>query len=695
MQYPLPGSEPSRVKDYVQRLLKDTETDALARYRLGARNLLFMDGQQHIDWNLQTRRWQESPATPGDIRTTDNYIRPIIRSRLARVLSGEFVWRAIPRSNADEDRDKAAVAENFLADRWDAQTMDNRTRYGTWLAFGCGVACLKSFWNPNLGPLTSATFTLPGPDGQLLDYPVDESGQPVMDEQGFPGDPAQGYRYRLGDTDTAVRSLFNIRVNPDAHGFDVAEGFRWLIDSEVVPLSVVQERYGKILTSARKTDVSQQSVWERVVRSVAQTFGTGGDQLMSAEPIATTDAILLSEYWEPPSETLPSGRLIVLAGDEVLYDDELPQGIVPYVPLYDERRPFDAYGRGTVNDLIGPQKVVNKMSSLILQELRAEGTGQWMGFDLPGVFDQISNVSQAHIRVPVTTQAMAIGLDKLIAHVPKSQINQAWVQMREMAKATLFDIGAYHEIQRGQVPPGVDSGVAVQHLMEAEAAQLADTVRTLKQSFIQWGRHQLTLARWGYGENEARWLKSDRDDLGFLLQDVTGADLPDPEQIDIDLDGFEPASRAAYRADILNLMEKQMIPPNVGLKLLDLGRGIKGAYESETRHYAKARAENLAMEQGEVQVITPPGEEGGLGLPILMNLDGSPFLLTKDDNHELHVERHLELALDTKKPWPLRQLVLGHIESHRQAMQMVQMEAMMQASMMQPTPGAQPQGAPQ
>lgn len=690
--YPFQDAESSRKVDYVRRLLRDTEAEAVARYKIAARNMLFVDGRQHIDWSLRDRTWQDAPSAPGEIRTVANYIRPILRSRLSRILSGDFVWRAIPRSNADEDRDQAAVAENLVSARWDALEMDSRLRYALWLAFPCGVSYLKSFWNPNLGTLKTATMVLPmGPNGEPLEVPVDVQGQTVLGEDGLPGAPDQGFRYHLGDTDTAVRSLFNIRTNPDAYGLDVAEGFRWLIDSEVVARSVVQERYGVELKTAKVADTHQQSTWERIVKSVGQAFGTGADRYASADAPSDVDSVLLCEYWEPASETLPQGRLLVLAGEEVLHDGDLPHGIVPYIPVYDERRAFDAAGRPTVNDLVPPQRTVNRMLSLILQELRSEGTGQWMGFDLPGVFDQITNETNAHIKVPVTTQTMAMGLDRLVSRVPKTAINQAWLAMLEEAKRQMFDIGAFHEIQRGQVPPGVDSGVAVQYLMEAENAQLHDTVRQVKASCIGWGRHQLHLARWGYGPSEERWLRVHRDDLGFLLEDVTGADLPDPEMVDLDVDGFEPASRAAYRADIKDLMDKGQLDPRVGLKLLDLGRGIAGAYESQTRHYAKARAENLAFEKGELTPIYPPGEEQGI--PVWMNPDGSPLLLARDDDHLLHIERHQEIALDTSKPWEIRQALLSHIEAHRMAAMTQMIEAQSQMAPQEPR-GTTSQEAP-
>ncbi|MCH7935272.1 MAG: fructose-1,6-bisphosphatase, partial [Gemmatimonadetes bacterium] len=253
-----------------------------------------------------------------------------------------------------------------------------------------------------IGSLVSATARLPHPRTKVMtDYPVTSDGQPLVDQE--TGDPLndtdEAFTYRPGDTDTAVRSIFNVRLNPDALGLTSAEGFRWLIDSEVMPISVVKERYGPIAKDVQSSDgVAQLKQYEGMIRSIGRRSGsrsgltTGKD----GRGLPDKDLTLVSEYWEAPTETLPEGRLIVIAGDELMTDEVLPQGFVNFVPIYDERRPFDAYGRATVDDLVHPQKVINKQWSLILEEQALHGICQWVMLDVPGLSDQITNLSAGH-----------------------------------------------------------------------------------------------------------------------------------------------------------------------------------------------------------------------------------------------------------------------------------------------------------
>jgi len=706
--YPQLGDIPQKLVDYVTTLLGDSEEDAVARYKAATRQLLYADGRQHIDWSNKEKAWLDAPVGEGRILVTMNEIRPILRSRSNRMISPELAWRAVPRSNDHEERDRCAVATNFLTHRWSKSKMRAKVRAALWLAYNSAGSHLKTFWNENIGPLTKASIIIPhlNPEArmqrdeqgnvvdappQLLEYLVDAQGQPIADEQGNPVlDSPDAYRYRPGDTDTAIRSVFNVRVNPDAHSLDPAEGFRWLLDSDLVPISVVKEQYGE--RAKRVENVQGMNTgrnYQRIVRSLGPSLGRGmSADLLTArggKTLPEKEQTLLTEYWEAPSDPFPAGRLIVIAGSELLFpldpsEEGLPQGFVPYVGIYDERRTFDAYSRGVTTDLMAPQNVINKQWGAILEDMFRQGIGQWIMWGIPGLSSQITNLDGAHIEIPTQTAYANRPIGDIIQRVPPGHVSTDRWRLIEKSQATMYNIGAFHEIQRGQVPPGVDSGIAVQLLQESENGQLNDPVENLKASLIEWAIQQLKMARWGYGEQEERWIPIKRPDLGFLIDAVTGADLPDPDETDIDLEGFKPTSTAAMRAEIKDFMKEGFMDPRQGMLLMDLGRGVEGAFDSQTRHYAKARMENLAIEKGEYEIIEAPEGAPTAGLPALMHAkgteqEGAPFLLPADDNPVTHIAIHQEIALDISKPWPIRQVALLHIAEHRFMLQIVQAAA--------------------
>ena len=105
--------------------------------------------------------------------------------------------------------------------------------------------------------------------------------------------------------------------------------------------------------------------------------------------------------------------------------------------------------------------------------------------------------------------------------------------------------------------------------------------------------------------------------------------------------------------------------------MMDLGRGIEGAFESESRHYARARRENLSIEKGELEIIEAPEGTPLAGTPALLHPeDGAPYLLPMNDDHETHIRIHEEILLDDTKPWDVRQVIALHISEHQSMLQL-------------------------
>jgi hypothetical protein len=689
--YPAPDAQDPKKVAFVSQLMSDTEQDALARFKQATHNILVANGRQHIGWKQSRKSWEDLPLPDGDIRVTMNYIIVILRARLQRLVSSQVNWRGIPTDNSLDAHDRVKLAVNFLKGRYKQQDMEAKLRAGLMQAFCTGVVALKSFWNPSIGPLTPATAMIEQQAPAVDDFGVplsDELGQPQMattyveayvDADGNPVEtPEEAFMYRPGDTDTAPRTVFNLRVNPEATGWTEAEGLRWLIDEEIVPIEQARERFPKIAATIRPLDVPATSLtYERIARgSVVQKPGLVHAQSPYAGATKQQDTSELSyirEYWEQRSLFFPKGRLIVVVGGAVAYDGPWPQGVFPYAPLFGEPGVLTAYGRSPVNDMLSPQTVINREWTAIVKEMLSSGAGNWVAWGIPGVPDQAPRGDNAILQIPPRSILANRPISDIIQRIQPGSVSADRWRLIEQAKASIFDIGGYHEVSRGQVPPGLDSGVAIQLLLEQETAQLKDAVDAVKRGLITWGRHQLAIARWGYGDGFQRWVPVERPDLGFMVEAIDGPKLPDPETVGLDIEYFRPQSEAAVRGEVKDLMDRGLIDARKGLKIMDLGAGFEQAYASETRHYAKARTENLAMEKGEVVATEQgcfhvgPDPVTGEIIPLY------PCLLPDDDDHLTHIDVHQEIALDPTQPWSLRQLALAAIAEHRERLQAAMM----------------------
>lgn len=712
--YPAPDEPESTRVAFVRRLWEDGSAEALARYWQATRNMCYANGRQRITWNKRQRQWEDLPRSESELPVEVNYIRPILRARTQRMMSAPIDFSVLPDSNAHEAQDRAQVAARFFEARWRLTAMRAKLDQSLELAYSCGVAAWKSFWNPALGPLTAATVQrvrrrpMVMEDGQPM---LDEAGEPltevVYDEQGVAveetvyvdaeGAPVEerdaAFHYRLGDTDTAVRTIFNLRLNPEATGWATGDGLRWLVDAEVVPLPVARERFPEYATRIQADQQPSQALtFERIAANSATQRPGATAPTASAQGQASRkqETVTLLEYWELPTEgCYPQGRLIVAAGQVIVYDDVFPQGTFPYTPIFDEPAPLTPMGRPSLNDMIRPQDVINQQWAAIVAEQQMAGVGQIVSWDIPGLADQVTGSSRTVIKVPMSSRLMNRSIrDAFYRMDPAVSSPDRWRLIQE-AKTTLFDVAGFHEVTRGETPPGVESGVAIEALLEQEAGQLQKAILALHESIVSWARQQLAIARWGYGTSATRWMPVNREDLGYQIESVTGADLPDPQSLIIELDNFKPHSETARRAEVTSLFEKRLLGPRQTLKALDMGTGMNAALDSQNRHYARARNENLAIERGQFVLTeaTAPGAEDpqtGAPLPVQVLLhpgaEQIPFLLSDDDDHTIHMEVLDELILDDAKPWPVRNAAMVHKREHRRVLTML--------AQSQPPPGA-------
>ncbi len=663
LTYPKIGDK-SGAMTYVKSLFRQGEPDMLARAHEAMLNMRFEDGDQWLDWNSKDALWRDMPNPDGRVRHKENLIKPVLRARSHRLLSSEIVFSATPTSNASRDIDRARISERWLNSHWEDGQMNSLIGKAVNQTFTAGGVLIKQFWNGEIGALQAAKIVLEHPlEGKPMEYLVRPDGTPIASET--TGDPVQdtdeALMYRPGDVDHAIRTVFDITPNPEATGMKASDGFRWLIDTTVMPVHVARERYKRPDIMPDDTDGHHIMRFKKFATSrvgggrshVPSNRGAGSSVNGQATALHEEQHTTVHEYWEVPSAMVPDGRLTILAGRIVVFDGNLPQGFVPYVDLDDEDDPFNFWGRPVVRDLVPPQKVLNQQWSLILEELERTGIGQWAAFDIPGLADQIGNEHGAILKIPWRAALQGRSITNIITRMQNAKPPTDRYNLIEMSRRSIFDIGAFHEISRGSVPPGVASGIAVQLLQESENQQLSTAIRGIRDSLIRIALQSLRVAKWGYGEFEDRWINSSRDDLDFMLDSIRGGDIAVAGELSIDLRGFRPQSRAALNAEVRELMQIGALAPEQGLKLLDMGRGMKAMFASEGKHWSRARFINKQIVDGAYGIF-----EDEQGVPHLIDGDGGPFMLAEFDDHAIHLEVLNELILDDSRPVRVRQAAM-------------------------------------
>ena len=284
---------------------------------------------------------------------------------------------------------------------------------------------------------------------------------------------------------------------------------------------------------------------------------------------------------------------------------------------------------------------------------------------------------------------------RVVAIVPMDdrEVFDLQTSMHNFAAEEVFVHNTY-DIFRGEKPPNVSSGYAMQILTERAQSRFAHVFANYEVSHAQLGRMMFLLFR-QHAPDEL-YFKIKGEEARWTVQTIKRADLKGGVDIRVEAGSARPRTTLEKKANAeqaINLGLVDIMDPDVKLRLLNL-YGIPELMAS-----AKADDEQVAREHATIiqwasdktdpQTGAPPAlatpEE--LMLPVLVD----PLL----DNHTLHLSRHRPWMLSEEylalPDWVRQAFRDGHFIEHLYEQQMT---AMQQAGMPAPQPAPGP-GAPQ
>ncbi len=236
-------------------------------------NMNFISGNQYCGINARgdledTDRdffWQE--------REVFNHVAPVIESRLARFSRVSPLFSVRPKTDDDKDVNGAAIAEKLLASAFEKYDLDETVKKVTVWSETCGTGFYKIVWDNRGGNAVGEA------DGETV----------------FEGD-------------VKIIPVSPFEIFPDSLFSEELEDCFSIIHARALPVREIKEKYG-VAVAGENLDV----------------FGLfKSDSAKSGAKTTIENAAIVIEKYEKPSAEFPSGRLITVAGDELLYYGELP-----------------------------------------------------------------------------------------------------------------------------------------------------------------------------------------------------------------------------------------------------------------------------------------------------------------------------------------------------------------------------------
>lgn len=483
---------------------------------IAAVNTAFLENRQWVHWNREAGRLEDVPRDPNRLRVSINRLGPTTDIVFAKLLRRPLQFEVPPTSPDDAVMRAARIGESALADAhlrlgWERVREDHAS-----CVWEHAVGGLMVEWDKTVGDV-------------------------LEDEEDTEGE-GEG-EVRTGEVRVRAVSLHEMAFEPGTR--DGEEAFWWIYATGMPP-SEVQDQFNlakEPAADARAVD----NVWR---------YSDRGE---------STPLTMVFRYWERPHGNHP-GAAVTVVGDQVVERSKWPfpwkdrLNICLAVPKV---RHGKWWGTTPVTDAIGPQALYNASYSSIGEHLKKAGNAR-LGVPMGSIDDEEELTDEAG---EILNYNPINGLKP--DWIGQPQAPDWWSRFPVLLEGVLDDALHTHEVSRGDTPPGVESGVALSVLLEADDSP---TGKLAKQLAECWGRAaSLVLELWEENVSETR--KGTIHNPGRVPEAIswTGGDLLGQTTAVVPLEAVVPRSRAAQNAWALHLFELGILKtPHEIAKVADL-----------------------------------------------------------------------------------------------------------------------------
>jgi hypothetical protein len=331
---------------------------------------------------------------------------------------------------------------------------------------------------------------------------------------------------------------------------------------------------------------------------------------------ASSKAVLVKEIWVKPCKRYPSGAMLVLGDRKILYryspkgtkvdentgvetqgDDQLPyaHGNYPFAKM-DHTASGRCYGISTIEDIIPLQKEYNKTRSQIIEAKNRMAKPQ-MAYT-KGSIDVTKVTSEVGLYIAVNP-----GFNPP-APIQIESLPQYALEEPQRIIEDMDEVAGRNEISRGSVPTGIEAASAIAYLTEQNDSKIYNTVASIEEATTEVGKQTLSLINQFWDQEYIVGIVSKQNMFEANLFKMSN--LNDNMDIKVDPGSMAPKSKAATQAFITDLMKNGLIPPEKGLRYLQMNETSR-LYDELQADSKQAMRENYAMANVEDPTAIPFG----------------------------------------------------------------------------------------
>ncbi len=601
-----------KATDVVKETLDDFKARQDARRTLDSLWLLnanYYTGNQHAivtpsgaveDFGKQYY-WQQ--------REVFNRIAPLIETRLAKIARLDLGMTVRPLNADQKEQDKAKFSTKLITAYADDNDLRAIMADATFYSEIMGTAFYKVGWNPTKGKIV----------GEV-------DGKPIYE----------------GDVEVTVCPPYEIY--PDSLSSTDVEDCQSIMHVKAYPVAEIARLYGVKVAPKEVTVINTDST------TTGGGYGYTGVATRNFSDVKKEHALVIEKYVKP-TEEYPLGRLIIVAGDVLVYDGVLPylNGALgtrqfPFVKQEALKQPASFFGTSIVERLIPVQRAYNAVKNRKHEFLNRIAMGILTVEDGSVNIDNLEDEGLAPGKVIVYRQGATPPQMVTYGNLPTEFFEEEESLEKEFSNVSgISDFMSSSELLNVNL-----SGTALNLLLEQDEARLSVTIDSIRNAVKNMMQQVLRL--YATMATTERLLRISGDNASTEMIAFTGDDVS-TEDLVFDAERGSASSLSTrqnmvfeiIKMGLLNDEDGKISPKNKikALELLGFGNW-ENAKSDEELHVEKAKTENAKMKADSVAV-----------LPL--------------DDHQLHVKEHTRACISKEFCADERAIkrICEHVQEHQ------------------------------
>ena len=578
-------------------------------------NMNFLMGNQYCNVGYGGQLEEQERQFFWQEREVFNHIAPIYDMRYAKLSKIKPEINILPATNDERDKQSAKVSKKIYQSVKNKLGIDSKVNQAIKWSEVCGTVFYKIVWNSSIGQVV----------GQ------DEIGQSI----------------KSGEIEFSVVSPFEIY--PDSPVCESLDECQSLIHAKAYTVKQIKSMYGIDVKGERVNTYSLDNVSVGI-----GGLGFNGTVPKIIECVKNDSAIVIERYVRPNSE-YPNGRLTIIAGEQLVYDDELPfmvgkdrQRDFPFVRQTSIEEPGCFWGTSVIERLIPVQRAFNAVKNRKHEFINRLSLGVLSVEDGSVDLDNLEDEGLCPGKVLVYRQGSKQPKYLESESLPSGLSDEENSLLDEFNKIS----GVNDLLSTGSISSSI-SGTALELLISQDETRLNASVESIKVATRDIADKILKLYKqFAVFPRLARIIGENGqiEMFYFSSSDVSSDDI----EIENQTDSLQTLSQR--REMIFSLLENGILKDKDGQlsnrmesKILEmLGMGIwENAQDINELHIKKADNENLKMMDG---------------------INCKPSVI---DSHDLHINEHIAFMLGEdfekakNKNIKIEELFLEHIKEHK------------------------------